>query len=149
MFLTDNAKLDGTPNKAKLNEKYTLVFILFQVLKITLIKKIQLPVFLFLVVFYQLLRQQISFLQSFIQHFIQHYLKKIFVTNFPFFHRFTPGHQKSLERKFFVDANFFGGITPSHHCYPFPWILHWKTQNECFWDNWGKLSWGLAIQTFP
>ena len=52
MFLMDNAKLDGTPNKAKLNEKYTLVFILFHVLKILLIKKIQLPVFLFLVVFY-------------------------------------------------------------------------------------------------
>ena len=65
MFLTDNAKLDGTPNKAKLNEKHTLVFILFQVLKILLIKKIQLPVFLFLVVFYQLLHQQISFLQHF------------------------------------------------------------------------------------
>ena len=45
MFLTDNAKLDGTPKKAKPNEKYTLVFILFQVLKILLIKKIQLPVF--------------------------------------------------------------------------------------------------------
>ena len=59
MFLTDNAKLDGTPKKAKPNEKYTLVFILFQVLKILLIKKIQLPVFLFLVVFYQLLHQQI------------------------------------------------------------------------------------------
>ena len=65
MFLTDNAKLDVTPTKAKLNEKYTLVFILFQVLKILLIKKIQVPVFLFLVVFYQLLHQQISFLQLF------------------------------------------------------------------------------------
>ena len=65
MFLKDNAKLDVTPTKAKLNEKYTLVFILFQVLKILLIKKIQLPVFLFLVVFYQLLHQQISFLQHF------------------------------------------------------------------------------------
>ena len=47
MFLTDNAKLDVTPTKAKLNEKYTLVFILFQVLKILLIKKIQVPVFYF------------------------------------------------------------------------------------------------------
>ena len=65
MFLTNNAKLHVTPTKAKLNEKYTLVFILFQVLKILLIKKIQLPVFLFLVVFYQLLHQQISFLQLF------------------------------------------------------------------------------------
>ena len=65
MFLTDNAKLDVTPTKAKLNEKYTLVFILFQVLKILLIKKIQVPVFLFLVVFYQLLHKQISFLQLF------------------------------------------------------------------------------------
>ena len=65
MFLTNNAKLDVTPTKAKLNEKYTLVFILFQVLKILLIKKIQVPVFLFLVVFYQLLHQQISFLQLF------------------------------------------------------------------------------------
>ena len=45
MFLMDNAKLDGTPEKAKLNEKYTLVFILFHVLKILFIKKIQLPVF--------------------------------------------------------------------------------------------------------
>ena len=29
MFLTDNIKLDGIPNKVKLNEKYKLVFILF------------------------------------------------------------------------------------------------------------------------
>ena len=65
MFLKDNAKLDVTPTKAKLNEKYTLVLILIQVLKILLIKKIQVPVFLFLVVFYQLLHQQISFLQLF------------------------------------------------------------------------------------
>ena len=41
MFLKDNAKLDVTPTKAKLNEKYILVFILIQVLKILLIKKIQ------------------------------------------------------------------------------------------------------------
>ena len=84
MFLTDNAKLDGTPNKAKLNEKYTLVFILFQVLKILLIKKIQLPVFLFLFVFYQLLHQQISFLQNFSTSFNTIW-NNIFVTNFFFF----------------------------------------------------------------
>ena len=84
MFLTDNAKVDGTPNKAKLNERYTLVFILFEVLKILLIKKIQLPVFLFLIVFYQLLHQQISFLQHFSTSF-NTASKKIFVRNFSFF----------------------------------------------------------------
>ena len=89
MFLTDNAKLDGTPKKAKLNEKYTLVFILFQVLKILLIKKIQLPVFLFLVVFYQLLHQQISFYNFIALHSTlseKRFLSRIFL----FFNRFTP-----------------------------------------------------------
>ena len=74
--------------KAKLNEKYTIVFILFQVLKILLIKQIQLPVFLFLVVFYQLSHQQISILQHFSTSFNTIW-KKVFVTNF-FFNRFTP-----------------------------------------------------------
>ena len=89
MFLTHNAKLDGTPKKAKLNEKYTLVFILFHVLKILLIKKVQVPVFLFLVVFYQLLHQQISFYNFIALHSTlseKRFLSRIFL----FFNRFTP-----------------------------------------------------------
>ena len=58
LFLTENVKLDGMPTKTKSN--LNVCFTLFQVLiEGTPVKsyKIQLPVFLFLAVLYQFLKQ--------------------------------------------------------------------------------------------
>ena len=65
--------------QVKLNEKYTVFYIVFQILKVLSIKtyKILLPVPLFVVVLHQL----ISFLQLFRTSF--NIAKKNFTTNFP------------------------------------------------------------------
>ena len=97
----------------KANEKCS-PFLHCQVLKVLLIKicKIHPPDFLFLVVLYQLLHQQMSFSTNFLS-FIQYYLKKnIFVTNFSFL-------TDSLNHKWWVsyrlnDFKFTGMVYCNH-----------------------------------
>ena len=81
LFLMGNIKLDGMSTNIKLTiQAYLTLY--FKFWEGTFVKsyKIQLSVLLFLVL-HLFLYQQISF---FSQRFIQHYLKKIFVSNFPF-----------------------------------------------------------------
>ena len=190
MFLTDNIKLDGIPNKVKLNEKYKLVFILFH------------QFFYFSLFSINLYINRYQILQLFSTSFNTIW-KKIFVTSFSFFNRFSPfpnllngqdplsitkvcffdyicylavhrqfwatveetasliqcqslhfSYSDSKVTRSFYNESFlsmlpFLGFAPSRPCYASPWIRHWTPQDGCFWDYWGKKSWGLAIQSFP
>ena len=89
MFLTDNAKVDGTPNKAKLNGKYTLVFILFQVLKILLIVRYSDQLFYFSLFSINFYINRYHFYSILALHSTlseDRFLSRIFL----FFNRFTP-----------------------------------------------------------
>ena len=89
MFLTDNAKVDGTPNKAKLNEKYTFVFILFQVLKILLIVRYSDQLFYFSLFSINFYINRYHFYSILALHSTlseKRFLSGIFL----FFNRFTP-----------------------------------------------------------
>ena len=89
--------------QGKLNEKYTLASILFQVLKVLLIKRYSYQFFCF----YQLLHLQISIFYFFSTS-VNTIWKKIFGTNFHFFNRFNPTLQPPYQRKFAkYDKSFF------------------------------------------
>ena len=89
MFLMDNFKLYGPPNKAKLNEKYTLVFILFQVWKILLTKGYSYQFFYFSVFFINFYINRYHFHNSLAFHSTLSE-KRFFCQEFSLFNRSTP-----------------------------------------------------------